>query len=1816
MISVFEWPLPILRGLFLFYNSWRRVACFSLLASALATNAADIYWTNTAGGNWNVAANWSSGAVPGANDNAFVISNGTYMVTLNVNATVKTLTVGATSGTQTLSNSANNLTVSSAGVFGINGVLSFGAGILSGTNTIQGAFNWTGGTVSGTLTVSSNATLNMSGAATKTVNGALTNLGTTTWSGSGQLTLANGTFYNQSGALFDIQTDVTLGRSGGEIFFNVGTFRKSAGTGVGSITPNFVNTGAVQAQTGTLIFGAGTLDGTFTADAGATINFNDGGSARTFTLDMMPNFSGAGTIQFISGFIKFTVPITNFQLAGATLAGTNVVIGTLNWTGGTISGVMTVSNTATLNISGAATKTVNGSLTNLCTTTWSGAGQLTLANGTFYNQLGALFDIQNDVTMSRAGGEIFFNAGTFRKSAGTGVSSITPNFVNSGAVQAQSGTLVFGAGTLDGTFTADAGATINFNDGGGARTFTLDMMPNFSGAGTIQFLSGLIKFTVPITDFQLAGGTLSGTNVVTGVLHWTGGTISGVLTVATNATLDISGAAVKNVNGSLTNLGTTTWTGNGSLTLGNGTFYNQPGALFDIQSNAILGRVGGEIFFNAGTFRKSAGGGTNSITPLFNNTGAVEVLSGGLTFGSGVLDGPFTAAAGTTINFDDAGGARTFTLDMMPNFSGAGLIQFISGLIKFTVPITNFQLSAGTLSGTNLVTGVLHWIGGTISGVLTVATNATLDISGAAVKNVNGSLTNLGTTTWTGNGSLTLGNGTFYNQPGALFDIQSNATMGRVGGEIFFNAGTFRKSAGGGTNSITPNFINTGLVQVQSGGLLFGAGTLDGAFTTAAGTAINFNDGGGARTFTLDMMPNFSVAGTIQFQSGLIKITVPITDFQFGGGTLLGTNVVTGVLHWSGGTIGGVLTVASNATLDISGAATKTVNTSITNYGTVTWSGSGEIFIVNATFYNEPGALFDVQGNGLLTRSGPETFFNEGTFRKSVGGTNVIDLTFNNAGTIEMQSSALSFVRTLNLMPTSVLQFLISGRSPGIQFGKIIVSTALKVDGTMNIGFTNAFVPVPGDVFQVITWPSQSGGFTQINGLDLGGGLYLQAICDAAAMNLFTRTSVLSPPIPATNLVNQSVGAGRNAIFCLTPLGAEPFTYQWSFMGTNLVGETNGCLLINNTTTNNAGNYCVLVTDALNVTHTYCAMLTVLAPPSITTQPTNRTVSPGSNITFTVVATGSVPLQYQWRLNGANIPDATNSFYTITNAQPRDGGSYSVAVANQVGAMSSAVATFVVTSNALPFADNFATRGTIVGRSGAGLGTNTTATVEVGEPNHAGKTGGKSVWLQWTAPTNGVAVFNTRGSSFDTTLAIYNGSSLATLSNVVSDEDRGGFFTSEVAFNAQAGSNYNIAVDGFFGASGNIVLTWNLDTNLTAIPRIILQPVGATTVPGGNATFTVFAASSSNLTYQWYFNCCLAIAGATNATLVVSNVSVLDVGYYTVDVTVAGGASVRSVQATLELGPDNQLQSQDKFEDLLINGVAGLASDGKGGGKSSLVSVSAGSVSSQTISLSGSTTQSSETNHCGIVGGVSRWLSLKALTNGTFVIDTIGSTIDTVLAVYIGSNLLNLQFVACDNNSAPDGLRSVVHFPATADTTYMVAVDSVGGVAGTIQVNWGIGSAPMLSVMPTNFSKQPGGTITFNVAPTNSSPPPAYQWYLNQVGIIGATNATFTLTNIASTQSGRYTVIVSNFVGSLTSFVAVVNVPPVFVVSGTPQRVNGILQYRVDANASAAAVLQATTNFAVWQPLLTNQAPNTPFTFTDTSASNRPLQFFRVVPAP
>lgn len=75
----------------------------------------------------------------------------------------------------------------------------------------------------------------------------------------------------------------------------------------------------------------------------------------------------------------------------------------------------------------------------------------------------------------------------------------------------------------------------------------------------------------------------------------------------------------------------------------------------------------------------------------------------------------------------------------------------------------------------------------------------------------------------------------------------------------------------------------------------------------------------------------------------------------------------------------------------------------------------------------------------------------------------------------------------------------------------------------------------------------------------------------------------------------------------------------------------------------------------------------IAMPPSISTQPTNQTVVAGDTVTFAVVASGTMPLNYQWLLNGTTINGATHSILTLSNVQPFQAGEYAVLVTNAAG---------------------------------------------------------------------------------------------------------------------------------------------------------------------------------------------------------------------------------------------------------------------------------------------------------------------------------------------------------------------------------------------------------------------------------------------------------------------------------------------------------------------------------------------------------------------
>jgi hypothetical protein len=163
---------------------------------------------------------------------------------------------------------------------------------------------------------------------------------------------------------------------------------------------------------------------------------------------------------------------------------------------------------------------------------------------------------------------------------------------------------------------------------------------------------------------------------------------------------------------------------------------------------------------------------------------------------------------------------------------------------------------------------------------------------------------------------------------------------------------------------------------------------------------------------------------------------------------------------------------------------------------------------------------------------------------------------------------------------------------------------------------------------------------------------------DAAALN------VLIKPVITQQPVSQIVALGSSASFTCSATGSPPpLSFRWRRnnqtlpFGFFITNGTTSIFTTNNVTTN--GFYNVAITNlagaALGLSSN--GYLYVMAPP------TDQTVAPGADATFSIVPQGIVPqIQYQWQFNGGNVADATNSTLTLTNAQPSATGNYSVSV--------------------------------------------------------------------------------------------------------------------------------------------------------------------------------------------------------------------------------------------------------------------------------------------------------------------------------------------------------------------------------------------------------------------------------------------------------------------------------------------------------------------------------------------------------------------------
>lgn len=421
---------------------------------------------------------------------------------------------------------------------------------------------------------------------------------------------------------------------------------------------------------------------------------------------------------------------------------------------------------------------------------------------------------------------------------------------------------------------------------------------------------------------------------------------------------------------------------------------------------------------------------------------------------------------------------------------------------------------------------------------------------------------------------------------------------------------------------------------------------------------------------------------------------------------------------------------------------------------------------------------------------------------------------------------------------------------------------------------------------------------------------------------------------------------GSNVVFTVGVSGQTPLFYQWSFNGINLadnghvIGSTTANLTINNITTNDAGNYQLVVTNSHGSATSSNATLVVLVPAMITVQPTNQSVVLSNNVSFSAAATGDAPLAYQWYFNGSALTDggrisgSATPNLSIANAQANDAGPYQLVVTNDYGLATSAVATltvvipvaivsqpssqsvllssnasFVATAsgtaplsyqwyfNGAPVSDG----GRVSGAATTNLNLSGVQAVDAGSyelvvANAAGVATSAVARLTVLIPAAIVAQ-PTNHTVLPGATVIFSASVAGTLPMHATWYSNGTAMAGEVydglteiivsnVQTNQSGTLYQVVVTNNYGKATSAVAS----LTVLAPVQITSQPGSQDVLLGSNVTFAITAAGSGPLSYQWYFNgAALAdggrISGSSTPALNVANVQGSDAGSYLAVVT-------------------------------------------------------------------------------------------------------------------------------------------------------------------------------------------------------------------------------------------------------------------------------------------------------------------------------------------
>lgn len=915
----------------------------------------------------------------------------------------------------------------------------------------------------------------------------------------------------------------------------------------------------------------------------------------------------------------------------------------INWVNGkaAVFGVHTGTGTPAFTVSMNSSHTVAGffdgalSGANSCDVTIAGTGTINLASGvqgfdSVVSSDGSVGRIRLNCNMAGSG-QLFpeGNAYLYLHGSNTYSGGTTIGFSNNNF----SGTLYFNNDNAFGT------GVIEFWSHGNGATLSLE------GSSAVTIPNNVKASTATTNNIigNSAGLTFSGDwDLSGGLLQLGGGATAGNKTIIAGTMSGNKGFTVYN-SGTIVLSGTNTYTGTTTIT--------SP-AVLQLDSTGTLGSgsYSGAIV-NNGTFIDSSTA-SQTLSGIISGSGPVRVSDAGTL----VLTGANTYSGGTIVS---NGGTLALNAD--------------SGLGSSTAGLT---LNGGTLKNNN--------------------SKPTITSSRTITLGANGGYFDAG---WFGTNTLTIGS--TISGSGALLINQdsspvvlTNTANSYTGNTIIGTNGPGYYSAGTqawlklGNSGVIPNGSGKGNVIINAAWL--GLLDLNGKTQTINGLSGDGTVSTGTGTGTLTIGNNNATStfnGVIQNGSG----TVVIAKTGTGTLTLGGANTYTGATTISAGTLalsatGSIdntpsIAIAAGATLDVSAISTFNLSssTSLTASGTASAS-----TIKGGTTVNLGSRPITLNYNGV----NPALTISQGTLSLNgnaltVNGSVLADGTYTliqqTAGNVAATGNITVSGTALGGKPASIT---VVGGSVNLLLNVIPSITSQPQGATINQGNTASFsVGATGTAPLTYQWRKNGGNisganntsYTVSNAQNADSASY-SAIVTGPSGTATSSDAVLVvnlPPSITGQPQSQGVNAGATATFSVSAGGTAPLTYQWRMNGSNIPDATNTSYTRSNVQAGDVGSYSVVVSNFVNTATSTDAVLTLNVAPSISAQPQSQTGGPGDNIAFSVSASGTAPLSYQWQKDGVDIGGANNSSYTRASITANDAGSYSVIITNVAGSITS-----------------------------------------------------------------------------------------------------------------------------------------------------------------------------------------------------------------------------------------------------------------------------------------------------------------------------------------------------------------------------------------------------------------------------------------------------------------------------------------------------------------------------------------------------------------